>query len=95
MLTVFLILIFLLSLLIFRKKIVWSEPSPPHPPTHFLLGNVPTLQKQDSIIQIAFDALTNTFGPVLRLKLGREWTLLVSGYDEMKVNKEKYLKLNN
>lgn len=87
MVTLILVIVIVLSsyLLLRKKKVVWLEPSPPHPPLHPLFGNVPALRRLDPIIHYAFKSLGESFGPVLRLKLGKKWNLLVSGFEEIKV----------
>ena len=87
MVTLILVIVIIISSYLFlrRKKDPWDEPSPPHPPLHPLLGNIPTLKKLDPIIHYAFQSLGISHGPVLRLKLGNKWNLLVTGFEEMKV----------
>ena len=89
MVTLILVIVIIISSYLFlrRKKDPWDEPSPPHPPLHPLLGNIPTLKKLDPIIHYAFQSLGISHGPVLRLKLGNKWNLLVTGFEEMKVCK--------
>jgi len=67
-----------------KKKNKWPEPSPPHPPTHTIFGNIPTLRKLDPIIQFAFHELYNQYGKLFRLKMGPRWMLIVAGYEELK-----------
>ena len=85
MITIILLFLVFISYLMFRKRDVWKVPAPPHPPTHPLLGNISNLRKLDPIAHFAFDSLSKTFGPIIRLKLGLTWSLLVGGYEEMKV----------
>ena len=87
MLTLILFILVIVSYLLLRKKDAWRDSPPPHPPNHPLLGSLPTLKKLDPIAHLAFHSLSQTLGPILRLKLGRKWISLVSGFDEIKVKK--------
>ena len=85
MITVILILFILIfSFQLLRRKSSWSELSPPTPPLHLILGNIPLMAKLDPKPAYAFHSIAKEFGNLVRLKLGTKFMLLVSRYDEMK-----------
>ena len=82
------VLIFLVSVIFyFALKIdVWGSKAPPHPPLQPIVGNLLMMQKLDSIIHFAFHSLSKSFGNAFRLRLGLKWNLVLTGYEEIKVN---------
>jgi len=77
-------LVFLLSFYLLRTKSTWNGPPPPSPPSHPILGHIPTLARIDSRPQFAFHHVALQFGSLVRLKMGRQFMLLVSGFKELK-----------
>ena len=82
------VLLFLVSVIFFfaLKKDVWGSKAPPHPPLQAIVGNLLMMQNLDSIIHFAFHSLSQSFGNVFRLRLGLKWNLVLTGYNELKVN---------
>ena len=62
----------------------------PNPSLHPVLGNVQDLQA-DPIYHFALESLAAKLGPVFKLRLFGEWQIFVTGFEEQKVNKFKYI----
>merc|ERR1719153_1688247 len=69
---------------VIQRKSAWRGLAPPSPPAHYILGHIPTMAKLDPRPQLAFHDIALQFGNLVRLQLGRQKTVLVSGFREMK-----------
>ena len=78
------LVLFLSCYLVMQRKSGWGSLAPPSPPAHPILGHIPTLARLDPRPQFAFHEIALQFGNLVRLHLGRQKTLLVSGFQEMK-----------
>ena len=56
----------------------------PGPAAHPLFGNFVTMSKLDKVPYIAFDFLTQNFGPIVRLLLGPSTMVILGRYKEIK-----------
>ena len=63
----------------------WMDPSPPNPPLHPILGNILTMYRLDSVTYLALHSIATKLGSVFKLRLGPNWNLVVSDYDQIKV----------
>ena len=68
----------------------WMDPSPPNPPLHPILGNILTMYRLDSVTYLALHSIATKLGSVFKLRLGPNWNLVVSDYDQIKVINHKY-----
>lgn len=74
--------IFLLGLYVNRVT-AWKN-SPPGPKIYPLIGSVPALAKLSAIPHFAFHQLSEAFGPVVRILVGVDNMMILSGYQEIK-----------
>jgi len=74
----------ILSWRLTKRNPKWTGRIPPGPPMHPILGNIPTMAKLDPRPQFAFHSIAMEFGNLVRMKMGRKFMLLVSGFEEMK-----------
>ena len=79
---VFIVVSLFLIKMLARDK--WQGRPPPHPPLVPLLGNMLVVKKLDSIMHYALHSLTESLGHVFRLRLGGRWTLIVTGFHQIK-----------
>ena len=87
-------LVLLLYLYQLMRNSNWNGQAPPSPPSHPILGHIPTLARIDSRPQFAFHHVALQFGNLVRLKMGSQFMLLVSGFQEMKELQENEVTAN-
>merc|ERR1712227_363832 len=82
---VFVLFFILFKVYINRKKPKqWTKNTIPGPAAHPLFGNFVTMSKLDKVPYVAFDFLTQNFGPIVRLLLGPSTMVILGRYKEIK-----------